>query len=92
MGEEGIDIPEMELAVFYEPVPSEIRSIQRRGRVGRTKLGKVMILMTKKTRDEAYYWTAHRKERLMKNTLYRMKGEEPTKKKGQMKLEDFKDL
>ncbi len=92
VGEEGIDIPEMELAVFYEPVPSEIRSIQRRGRVGRTKLGKVMILMTKKTRDEAYYWTAHRKERLMKNTLYRMKGEEPTKKKGQMKLEDFKDL
>ncbi|MFH1364701.1 MAG: DEAD/DEAH box helicase [Candidatus Aenigmatarchaeota archaeon] len=39
VGEEGIDIPEMELAVFYEPVPSEIRSIQRRGRVGRSKVG-----------------------------------------------------
>jgi len=92
VGEEGIDIPEMELAVFYEPVPSEIRSIQRRGRVGRTKLGKIMILITKKTRDEAYYWTAHRKESLMKKTLYRMKSEEPPKRKGQLKLEDFKDL
>ncbi|NIO23133.1 MAG: DEAD/DEAH box helicase [Candidatus Aenigmarchaeota archaeon] len=92
VGEEGIDIPEMELAVFYEPVPSEIRSIQRRGRVGRTKLGKIMILITKKTRDEAYYWTAHRKESVMKKTLYRMKGESSPKKRGQTKLEDFKDL
>ncbi|MCK5023797.1 MAG: Hef nuclease, partial [Candidatus Aenigmarchaeota archaeon] len=73
VGEEGIDIPEMELAVFYEPVPSEIRLIQRRGRVGRSKLGRIMILMTKNTRDEAYYWTAHRKEKIMKKTLYSMK-------------------
>jgi len=92
VGEEGIDIPEMELAVFYEPVPSEIRSIQRRGRVGRTKLGKIMILIAKKTRDEAYYWTAHRKEKLMKKTLYGMKGEELPKRKGQLRIEDFKDL
>ncbi len=92
VGEEGIDIPEMELAIFYEPVPSEIRSIQRRGRVGRTKLGKIMILMTKRTRDEAYYWTAHKKEKLMKKTLYKMKGEDSPKKKGQLKLKDFKDL
>lgn len=89
VGEEGIDIPEMELAIFYEPVPSEIRSIQRRGRVGRTKVGKIMILITKRTRDEAHYWTAHRKERLMKRTLYKMKGGESLKKKGQTKLEDF---
>jgi ERCC4-related helicase len=89
VGEEGIDIPEMELAIFYEPVPSEIRSIQRRGRVGRTKLGKIMILITRKTRDEAYYWTAHRKERLMKSTLYSMKGEDSPKKRGQMKIADF---
>ena len=53
IGEEGIDIPEMELAIFYEPVPSEIRSIQRRGRVGRTKVGRIVILIAKRTRDEA---------------------------------------
>jgi len=75
IGEEGIDIPEMELAIFYEPVPSEIRSIQRRGRVGRTKVGRVIILMAKGTRDEAYYWTAQRKESIMRKTLYEMKGD-----------------
>jgi len=32
VGEEGIDIPATDLVLFYEPVPSEIRSIQRKGR------------------------------------------------------------
>ncbi len=91
VGEEGIDIPEMELAIFYEPVPSEIRLIQRRGRVGRTKVGRIIILLTKRTRDEAYYWTAHKKEKVMKKTLYdiRGKGDIKMKKKGQLKIEDF---
>ncbi|MEM5872200.1 MAG: helicase-related protein, partial [Candidatus Aenigmatarchaeota archaeon] len=75
IGEEGIDIPEMELAIFYEPVPSEIRSIQRRGRVGRTKIGKIIFLIAKKTRDEAYYWTSHKKEKAMRKTLYEIKEE-----------------
>ena len=88
IGEEGIDIPEMELAVFYEPVPSEIRSIQRRGRVGRTKVGRIIILMAKRTRDEAYYWTAHRKERLMKKVLYELKGERKVRGK-QSSLSEF---
>lgn len=93
VGEEGIDIPEMELAIFYEPVPSEIRLIQRRGRVGRTKLGRVIILMAKNTRDEAYYWTANRKEKTMKSTLYSLKNEssggEKSKRMGQLKIGDF---
>lgn len=87
VGEEGIDIPEMELAVFYEPVPSEIRFIQRRGRVGRTKIGRIIILITKNTKDEAYYWTAHRKEKVMKKTLYEMKDKDLPEK--QRKLGDF---
>jgi Fanconi anemia group M protein len=75
IGEEGMDIPEMELAIFYEPVPSEIRSIQRRGRVGRTKIGRIIILIAKRTRDEAYYWTAQKKEGVMRRTLYELKEE-----------------
>jgi Fanconi anemia group M protein len=93
VGEEGIHVAEADIAIFYEPVPSEIRQVQRRGRVGRTKLGKVIILITKKTRDEAYYWTSVRKERVMKRTLYEMRGKDleefEGKKKGQLKLEDF---
>ncbi len=73
IGEEGLDIPAMDLAVFYEPVPSGIRSIQRRGRVGRQMVGKVIFLITKGTRDEAYYWAAHHKERRMKKALYGMR-------------------
>jgi Fanconi anemia group M protein len=65
IGEEGIDIPSADTAVFYEPVPSEIRSIQRRGRVGRMKGGEVIILVTKNTRDEAFKWVALHRERRM---------------------------
>jgi len=65
VGEEGIDIPKVDLVIFYEPVPSEIRYIQRRGRTGRTEIGKVIILVTRKTRDETFFWVAINKERKM---------------------------
>ncbi|ASJ11012.1 DEAD/DEAH box helicase [Thermococcus sp. P6] len=65
VGEEGLDVPEVDLVVFYEPVPSAIRSIQRRGRTGRHRPGRVVVLMAKGTRDEAYYWSSRRKERGM---------------------------
>ncbi len=71
--EEGIDVPSIDYAIFYESVPSEIRSIQRRGRIGRLSAGKVIFLITKDTRDEAYYWSSFQKEKKMKNILYRMK-------------------
>src|SRR5207247_2953383 len=54
IGEEGLDIPQVDLVVFYEPVPSEIRTIQRRGRTGRSAAGRVVMLVTKDTRAEAY--------------------------------------
>ncbi|MCX6814175.1 MAG: DEAD/DEAH box helicase [Candidatus Aenigmarchaeota archaeon] len=78
VSEEGLDIPAMDLAIFYEPVPSEIRSIQRRGRVGRQKVGRVIFLITRRTRDEAYFWSAHNKEKRMHKTLYGMKSAKPT--------------
>jgi ERCC4-related helicase len=73
VSEEGLDIPAMDLAIFYEPVPSEIRSIQRRGRVGRQKIGRVIFLITRRTRDEAYFWSAKNKEVRMHKTLYGMR-------------------
>ncbi len=72
IGEEGLHVAGADLAVFYEPVPSEIRSIQRRGRVGRANVGKVIVLLTKGTRDEAYYWSSVNKEKTMKKVLYGM--------------------
>ncbi|AEG19403.1 DEAD/DEAH box helicase [Methanobacterium paludis] len=69
VAEEGIDIPSVDLVVLYEPVPSEIRMIQRRGRTGRKNKGRMIILMTKGTRDEAYYWSSSNKEKKMKKQL-----------------------
>ena len=69
VAEEGIDIPAVDLVVLYEPVPSEVRMIQRRGRTGRKRTGKVKVLVTEGTRDEAYYWSSIRKEDNMKNQL-----------------------
>jgi ERCC4-related helicase len=73
VGEEGLHIPSADIAILYEPVPSEIRMIQRRGRVGRTKTGKIIFLITKGTRDEANYYISQRKERKMKKILKEMK-------------------
>ena len=65
IGEEGIDIPEVEAVIFYESVPSAIRAIQRKGRTGRVKSGKIIFLIAKGTRDESYYYAASSKERKM---------------------------
>ncbi len=73
VGEEGLDIPETDLVVFYEAVPSEIRAIQRKGRTGRAREGRIVVLVTKGTKDEAYYWISLRKERLMFERLYELK-------------------
>jgi ERCC4-related helicase len=69
VAEEGIDIPAVDLVILYEPVPSEIRMIQRRGRTGRKNRGRMIILITKGTRDESYYWSSINKERQMKKQL-----------------------
>mgnify|MGYP001435521285 CR=1 FL=1 len=69
IGEEGIDIPSADTAIFYEPVPSEIRSIQRRGRVGRAKEGEVIILIAKGTRDEVVKYVSLAKEKKMKGII-----------------------
>ena len=69
VAEEGIDIPAVDLVILYEPVPSEVRMIQRRGRTGRKRTGRVKVLITNGTRDEAYYWSSVNKEISMKNQL-----------------------
>ncbi len=93
VAEEGLDIPSVDLVVFYEPVPSEIRFIQRRGRTGRLAEGKAVILMAKGTRDEAYYWTSVNKEKKMHRILHKMKkdtgDEEISKGEKQTTLNSF---
>ncbi len=77
IGEEGLDIEETDAVIFYEPIPSEIRNIQRAGRTARTKPGKVFFLVVRGTRDEAFYWAAHHKEKKMKNILESLQKKNP---------------
>ncbi|MEM3737469.1 MAG: DEAD/DEAH box helicase [Candidatus Bathyarchaeia archaeon] len=72
VAEEGIDISASDLVIFYDNVPSAIRFIQRRGRTARGSPGRLIILVTKDTRDEAYYWLAKRKEKLMLDIIREM--------------------
>ncbi|MFX1505805.1 MAG: ERCC4 domain-containing protein [Promethearchaeota archaeon] len=68
VGEEGLDVGNCDLVVFYDSVPSIVRAIQRQGR-GRKKLSRVIHLVTKGTRDEAMYWAINRKNKKMSKFL-----------------------
>ncbi|RLE45062.1 hypothetical protein DRJ16_00525 [Candidatus Woesearchaeota archaeon] len=96
VGEEGLDIPKVDVVVFYEPIPSAIRHIQRRGRTGRHEKGRVVVLVTKGTRDEGYRWSAHRKEKAMFSNLKRILLDlREKRKKGkevQTKLSQFNEI
>jgi Fanconi anemia group M protein len=87
VGEEGLDIPEVDLVVFYEAIPSEIRAIQRKGRTGRKREGRIVVLITKGTRDEAYYFLSLRKERMMFERIRELRA--LLKSKRQVSLIDF---
>ncbi len=69
VGEEGLDITSTDMVIFYEPLPSEIRTIQRRGRTGRKNAGEVYVLIAKGTRDELYDKNSLVREEKMKDSL-----------------------
>jgi len=87
IGEEGLDIPEVDEVIFYEPVPSAIRKIQRAGRTARLSPGSLKILITKETRDQAYHYAAYHKEKRMHSAIDEIKKEfDNPKKESQEKL------
>lgn len=69
VGEEGLDIAECDLVIFYDVVASEIRFIQRKGRTARHREGKVIILYCKDTHDEIYMHIALTKLKKMNVNL-----------------------
>lgn len=89
VGEEGLDVAQCDLVVFYDVVPSEIRSIQRSGRTGRKREGKVIILAAKNTRDEGFYWASRHKKGQLTDIVADIK--EELENKAQKNLDDFID-
>jgi Fanconi anemia group M protein len=73
VAEEGLDVPEVDLVLFYEPVPTAIRSIQRKGRTGRQTEGRVVVLLAEDTRDEAFFWKSKHEEDRMREELRALK-------------------
>jgi ERCC4-related helicase len=83
VGEEGLDVPSTDLVIFYEAVPSEIRSIQRKGRTGRSAAGRVVVLVTKGTSDEVFRHVSQAKETMMHKSMKAMGSiQSPLKKPG----------
>jgi len=78
IGEEGLDIPEVNIVIFYESVPSAIRKIQRGGRTARLMAGKLIMLITRSTRDESFYYVANAREKKMHKTIQEIKDEMST--------------
>jgi len=77
VGEEGLDVPSTDMVIFYEAVPSEIRSIQRRGRTGRSRAGKIVVMVTKGTSDEVFRHVSASKEKQMHKSMRTMGGYSP---------------
>jgi Fanconi anemia group M protein len=69
VAEEGLDIPSVDSVIFYSPIPSGVRTIQRKGRTGRHSRGNLTILITKGSKDVAYTHISRRKEKAMKTIL-----------------------
>lgn len=72
IAEEGLDIPQVDLVVFFEPVASDIRLIQRSGRTGRDAPGRVVILSTNRSLDERYLWSGLKREKRMKRLVRKL--------------------
>ncbi|MFP3293470.1 MAG: helicase-related protein [Nitrososphaeria archaeon] len=72
IAEEGLDMPSVDRVIFYEPIPSEIRYIQRRGRTGRRAPGRVTILAAEGTADMAYLYASARRARRMREVVRRV--------------------
>ncbi len=92
VGEEGLDISSTNAVVFYEPVPSEIRTIQRRGRTGRKNDGEVFVLIARGTVDEVYERSSAQKEEAMRARLMRLSddlGRRGANPRNQTRLDGF---
>ncbi len=86
VGEEGLDIPECNLVIFYDCVPSVVPYIQRKGRTGRRAPGRVVIFVAKGTHDEFYHWSVMSKLKKMPKALEEV---EDIEKEKQTSLDEF---
>lgn len=56
VGEEGLDIGEVDLIICYDASKSPIRLVQRMGRTGRKRQGRIVMLVTQ-GKEEQVNWS-----------------------------------
>ena len=66
VGEEGLDIGEVDLIVLYDVASSPIRLVQRMGRTGRKREGRVVVLVTQGREEQKYNQTMSNKNAIHK--------------------------
>ncbi|MEK6860248.1 MAG: DEAD/DEAH box helicase [Nanoarchaeota archaeon] len=91
IGEEGLDIPEVNAVIFYEPIPSAIRKIQRAGRTARLMKGKLIILLTRNTLDEIFHYASRAKEKRMYKSIESIKSDMDNGKRFNNEEEDIEN-
>lgn len=67
IGEEGLDIGQVDMIICYDQSKSPIRSIQRRGRTGRKRDGQVILLLT--AQEEAKLSYAYGGNKYVRNVI-----------------------
>lgn len=87
VGEEGLDISEVDLVIFFDNPISAIRRVQRMGRTGRRKRGRVLFLINKDTREEIKYHVSTKRYRKLMLELKELK--DVLEKSSKKSLEDF---
>ncbi|XP_045123860.1 uncharacterized protein LOC123511872 isoform X2 [Portunus trituberculatus] len=62
VGEEGLDIGDVDLIVCYDAPKSPIRLVQRMGRTGRQREGRIVVLVTVGKEEQNYNASQHQKK------------------------------
>ncbi|TLS29445.1 hypothetical protein PpBr36_00217 [Pyricularia pennisetigena] len=66
IGEEGLDIGQVDLIICYDASSSPIRMLQRMGRTGRKRAGKITLLLMKGKEEENYAKAQDNYEKMQK--------------------------
>ena len=69
MGEEGLDIGEVDLIICYDVSKSPISLTQRMGRTGRKRAGRIVVLVTEGKEDQDYQRSTYAKNSINKAIL-----------------------
>ncbi len=73
VGEEGLDIGEVDLIVCYDVSKSPIRLVQRMGRTGRKREGRIIVLVTEGKEEQSYNQSMYCKNSINKAILEKEK-------------------